>query len=109
MLDALVRCRTIAFDKTGTLTTGALACSSMRPVHQTTSKPLPSHNSLGMAWYLVPDSENVQVKTTQYQLIRLHFQDIVSQQCTHLQDHCCNSCHQCSLPHVTCWASETEQ
>ena len=33
MLDALVRCGTVAFDKTGTLTTGALACTAMRPLH----------------------------------------------------------------------------
>ena len=47
VLDALVRCSTIAFDKTGTLTTGALSCTSMMPLHQSTLQPLSSHNQQG--------------------------------------------------------------
>ncbi|KAL3159617.1 putative cadmium/zinc-transporting ATPase hma1, chloroplastic [Trebouxia sp. C0009 RCD-2024] len=47
VLDALVKCTTIAFDKTGTLTTGSLTCTSMLPVHPSTDNPSPSQAPKG--------------------------------------------------------------
>lgn len=52
MLDALVRCSTIAFDKTGTLTTGALTCTSMLPVHHSTHQAPTSQASTGQSLLL---------------------------------------------------------
>ena len=49
MLDALVRCSTVAFDKTGTLTTGALSCTSMLPLHQSHSNGAGLINKPGQA------------------------------------------------------------
>lgn len=45
VLDALVRCTTVAFDKTGTLTTGLLTCTSMLPVHHSIH-PAPTEPTL---------------------------------------------------------------
>ena len=52
VLDALVRCTTIAFDKTGTLTTGSLTCTSMLPVHHSRDNPSPSQSPKGKSpWH----------------------------------------------------------